>query len=403
MRTIFIEIDIPRVVATRALGKVWPGAYFSPLSPLHFVTWPDPPLPGPHSVRVRNRLSLICGTDLHLAYADGDPRVAPAVLPGNKRTYLGHEICGEVVEVGPAVTRVRVGERVALRYFAPSCHTQGIEPLCAHCARGDYFLCENQSLGQGAPAIGGGWSDSFIAHEHQLYVPPSPLSDDEVALLEPAAVGVHAALMALPPPGARVLVLGCGIIGLMVIQALRALAPQVHVTALARYEFQAEAARRLGATEVRVREDGYAVAVEVTGARAYRGMMGSTMLLGGFDVVFDCVGTGKTLTDTLRWARAGGRVVLVGVQFQPLTVDLTPVWYQEVRLLGAMAHGHEVWQGEEIGTFELTARLFEERKLTAEGLITHRFPLAQWREAIAAASSKRAHQAIKIAFTFESP
>jgi len=189
----------------------------------------------------------------------------------------------------------------------------------------------------------------------------------------------------------------------MVIQALRALAPQVHVTALARYEFQAEAARRLGATEVRVREDGYAVAVEVTGARAYRGMMGSTMLLGGFDVVFDCVGTGKTLTDTLRWARAGGRVVLVGVQFQPLTVDLTPVWYQEVRLLGAMAHGHEVWQGEEIGTFELTARLFEERKLTAEGLITHRFPLAQWRAAIAAASSKHAHQAIKIAFTFESP
>ncbi len=401
MQTIYVDVDIPRVLATRALSKVWPGAYLSAISPVHFVTLPDPPLPGPYSVRVRNRLSLICGTDLHMVYVDADPRVAPAVLPGNKRTYLGHELCGEVIEAGDAVTRVRVGDRVTLRYPYPSCRTQGIEPLCRYCERGDYYLCENQSVGCGAPSIGGGWGDQLIVHEDQLYRPPDALSDEEIALIEPAAVGIHAVLQALPRPGDHALVLGCGIIGLMTVQALRALAPEAHVTALARYPFQAEAARRLGAHEVRTRADGYTVTAEITGARLYRGMLGSAMLLGGFDVVYDCVGTGRTVTDTLRWARAGGCVVLVGLQFKPLTVDLTPVWYQEVRLLGAMAHGMEQWQGEQIGTFELATRLFQARKLTAEGLITHRFPLSRWREAIETAAAKRRHQAIKVAFTFQ--
>ncbi|MCS7219780.1 MAG: alcohol dehydrogenase catalytic domain-containing protein [Anaerolineae bacterium] len=400
MQTIYIELGILRVLATRALSKIWPGAYLSPISPVHFVTQPDPSLPGPYSVRVRNRLSLICGTDLHLVHVDGDPRVAPAVLPGNQRTYLGHEICGEVIEVGDAVTRVRAGDRVALRYFSPTCRTQEIKPLCRHCQHGNYYLCENQSANQGWASIGGGWSDQLLVHEDQLYRPPDALSDEEVALLEPAAVGVHAVLQALPNPGDHVLVLGCGIIGLMTVQALRALAPEAHVTALARYPFQAEAARRLGAHEVRTRADGYTVTAEITGARLYRGMFGSAMLLGGFDVVYDCVGTGQTVTDALRWARAGGMVVLVGVQFKPLTVDLTPVWYQEVRLMGTMAHGMEQWLGEEIETFELTARLFQMGKLTAEGLITHRFPLSRWREAIEVAAAKRRHQAIKVAFTF---
>jgi threonine dehydrogenase-like Zn-dependent dehydrogenase len=93
--------------------------------------------------------------------------------------------------------------------------------------------------------------------------------------------------------------------------------------------------------------------------------------------------------------------MLVGVQFRPLTVDLSPIWYQEVQLLGVYAHGQDVWQGRETGTFELTTRLLQEGKLTTEGLITHRFPLAQWKEAIRVASDKQRYQSIKVAFTFE--
>ncbi len=401
MRTVYVELDIPRALATQVLGKVWTGAYLSPISPVHSATLPDPPLPGPHHVRVRNRLSLICGSDLHMVYVEIDPRVAPAALPGNKRFYLGHELCGEVIEVGEAVSRVRVGDRVALRHFSSTCHTQGIEPPCRHCREGNYYLCENQSMTETSPIIGGGWSDQFVAHEAQLFRAPEDLSDEEIAILETMATGVHTVLQALPEPGDRVAVLGCGIIGLVTIQALRALAPEAHITALARYPFQAEQARRLGAHEVRVREDGYQVTAEVTGAKLYQGMLGSRMLLGGFDVIYDCVGTGRTITDSLRWARAKGRVMLVGVQFRPMSVDLNPVWYQEVKLLGVYAHGREVWEGQEIGTFELTARLIQEGKLTAEGLITHRFPLARWKEAVRVASDKRRYQSVKVALTFE--
>jgi threonine dehydrogenase-like Zn-dependent dehydrogenase len=130
-------------------------------------------------------------------------------------------------------------------------------------------------------------------------------------------------------------------------------------------------------------------------------MMGSVAVLGGFDVVYDCVGTERTLTDALRWTRAGGLVALVGDQFTLLKVDLTPLWSQGIRLVAPAAHGRETWAGEEIGTFELAARLLQEGKLTGEGLITHRYPLSRWQEAVQAALGKRQSKSIKVAFTFE--
>jgi threonine dehydrogenase-like Zn-dependent dehydrogenase len=313
---------------------------------------------------------------------------------------LGHEVCAEVIEVGAAATRVRPGDRIAVHHHTHNCRTQDIEPLCRHCARGEFRLCENQALSEKPPVIGGGWGDQFVAHEELLYRAEETLSDEQVALLEPTAVGLHAVLLSWPQPGDRVMVLGCGSIGLVTIQALRALVPEAQVTALARYPFQAQAARRLGAQEVHTGGDAYQITAAATGARLYRGNMGSAMLLGGFDVIYDCVGTGNTLTDALRLARAGGKAVLVGDQFEMLRVDLTPLWYQEVQLLAPFAHDVERWQGEQTGTFELAARLFEAGKLTTDGLITHRFPLSRWREAVQAAMDKRQHQSIKVAFEF---
>ena len=198
------------------------------------------------------------------------------------------------------------------------------------------------------------------------------------------------------------MVLGCGSMGLMTIRALQALAPEAQVTALARYQLQAEAARRFGAHKVHVGEDGYQVTAATTGARLFRGQMGSAILLGGFDIVYDCVGLGRTLTDALRWARAGGHVVLVGDQFEKLHVDLTPLWYQEVKLSAPAAHSTEDWGGEKIETYELAARLFQSGTVSVDGLITHRYPLARWREAVETAMNKRQHQSIKVALVFES-
>jgi threonine dehydrogenase-like Zn-dependent dehydrogenase len=214
--------------------------------------------------------------------------------------------------------------------------------------------------------------------------------DDETALMiEPLSVGVRTALRCLPKPDEQALVVGCGIIGLAVINALRALSPDCHITAMARYPHQVEMARKLGANEVITHEDPYVATARITGGKLYTGQFKNRMILGGFDVVYDCIGSNQTLRDSLRWARAGGTVVLAGVNLKPMHVDLTPVWYQEVNLIGLYAHGMEEWNGHRQSTYDLTAELLTKKKLAVEGLITHRFPLEDWRTAVRTAKDKR--------------
>lgn len=399
MQTLYVEKDIPRIALTRALAPIRSDIYFSRVSPMKMGRVPHQ-LPGPQWVRVENKLAGICGSDLHLVYVDVDLRVAPAVLPSTSRMYLGHEIAGRVADIGSGVTNFAAGDRITLQYNIGCCLSEGINPPCRYCAEGNAYLCENAAECQSHP-IGGGWGQGFLAHETQLFRAPDALSDEEVVLLEPAAVGVHAVLRRPPQPGQRVLVLGCGIIGLLTLQAARATAPEAEITAIARYPHQVEAARQLGTDHVLTdRQATYQMLAALTDARHYKGLLGNQVLIGGFDVVYDCVGRASTVQDALRWTRAGGAVVVVGIDLKRLKLDLTPVWYREVDLLGAMTSGVERWDGEPLSTFELTARWFAEGKLTADGLITHRFPLADYRAAIETATDK-SQRSIKVVFDFE--
>lgn len=194
------------------------------------------------------------------------------------------------------------------------------------------------------------------------------------------------------------MVIGAGIIGLQVIQSVRLVEPGCRLTVLARHEQQAEAARRLGADEVLRGEDVYARVAAITGAKAYRAPMNRGMLLGGFEVIYDCVSSASTITDSLRWARAGGTVVMVGIHLEFLKVDLNPIWYQEVDLVGSHTFGREAWNGPDRHTFDLVIEHFLKGNLTDAGLITHRFALDDYRRAVAAATDKRSG-AIKVAFT----
>jgi len=147
-------------------------------------------------------------------------------------------------------------------------------------------------------------------------------------------------------------------------------------------------ARKLGADAVIVQEDFYIATARITSAKLYTGKFKNRMILGGFDVVYDCVGSEKTVKDSLRWTRAGGTVVLAGVSLKPMQVDLTPIWYQEVGLIGLYAHGMEEWNGVKQSTYDLAIGLLLEKKILIDGLITHRFPLEQWRTAVRTAKDK---------------
>jgi threonine dehydrogenase-like Zn-dependent dehydrogenase len=155
----------------------------------------------------------------------------------------------------------------------------------------------------------------------------------------------------------------------------------------------------MGADEVITGGDLYAEMARLTGAKLYTAPMNKGMLEGGFDLVYDCVGNAETLTDALRWARAGSTVIVVGITLDQLKIDISPIWYREVDLIGAYASGLETWQGAEVHTLDLTIEMMQQGRLTHEGLITHRFPFEEYRDAIAKASEKRSGS-IKVAFVY---
>ena len=252
----------------------------------------------------------------------------------------------------------------------------------------------------GPTGKGSGWADSYTAHESEVWPVPDDITDDQATLIEPMAVAVHGVLRRRPRPDEKVLVIGSGIIGLLTLQAVKALSPDSHVTSVVRYEHQGEAAKRLGADEV-VSDSGdlYAKAARITKAKYYQGPLNRGMLLGGFDVVYDCVGNKYTQRDSLRLAKAGGTVVLVGISLEQLKVDMTPIWFQEVNLIGSMTFGMEELDGRRLHTFDLVIEMLQNGSLSEADLITHRIPFSQYHKAITTAMDKRTGS-IKVTLTF---
>src|SRR5947209_5854562 len=400
MWTSTLELKPSHVIPTKLLGLIWRGAYFSSFAPLQVQNLPRQPLAASNWVRVRNSLAGICGSDLRLIFVDGDFTVAPAALPNHNRSYPGHEVVGEVIEVGNDVRHLHVGDRVVLQY-GPNCITAGVQEPCRSCASGHYGLCEYGDL-PGPQPIGGGWSEEMLLHEQQLFRLPADINDMQGVLLEPSAVAVHAVLRHVPQTQDRVLIIGAGTIGLLILQVVRALAPDAEVSVMARHPFQIEQAARLGAHIIYPR-DSYREVQRATGAKLYQGMWGNKMLLGGYDVIYDSVGSTQTTHDALRWARAGSTVVMVGLNLHRMQLDLTPIWYQEINLIGTMGHGIETWpvgSSESKSTFEVTTALIQNKKIFPDKLITHSFPLNGYRDALMTAANKDRNHAIKVVFDY---
>lgn len=402
MKTICFDNSIPKIVCAMVLKPIWPGVKYSPLAPTRLKDVPDEPLPGPHWIRVRNLLSGICGSDLHFVELDFDAKNSFSALPMPRRNYFGHEVIGVISEIGPGVTTLKVGDRViwdSRTAAHATCLSQELEQPCRHCREGNYQLCENGFIGRGPVGMGGGWGESYIAHATEVYRVPDGINDETAVLIEPFSIGVHAALQKLPQTGEQVLVLGSGTIGLTVLQALRALSPESHITVMARYPQQVALAHSMGADEVISDGDPYEAVSRITHAKLYTAPVDkhNRTILGGFDVVFDCVGSSRSVQDSLRWTRAGGTVVLVGVTIAQMRVDLTPVLGQEVHLIGAFCHGMEEWKGARRPTYDLTCELLLNGTLKPDGLITHTFRLEKWKQAVKTAKDKHSG-AIKVVF-----
>jgi L-idonate 5-dehydrogenase len=250
-----------------------------------------PPTPGPHEVAVRIRAGGICGSDLHY-YQDGGfgtVRIKEPFIPG-------HEIAGEVQEVGDAVTRVRPGDRVAVNPSRPCGH-------CRYCLEGTARHCLDMRFFGSAmrfPHVQGGFREVLVCAEEQAVPIPEGLSMELAAFAEPLSVCLHGGTQAGPLLGRRVLVTGTGPIGaLAVLVARHAGAREVVATDLA--DTPLALARQIGADlAINMR-------TEPEGLDRFKADKGF------FDTVFEASGSGAALTSALDVARPGAVIVQLGL------------------------------------------------------------------------------------------
>jgi len=394
MRAIYVDKDIPRVLLTKAITPLWKDFVWTPLSAARAGSLDDVRLPGPRWMRVKNLACGICASDLSLLFVKANPSVAPAALPGLQRFYLGHEAVSVVTEVGPAVTRFHVGDRVIMEnhFYGANCLNLELEQPCEMCAQGEVNFCLHKSdypyLG-----VGGGFGDEYVTHETGVQLCPPELTLDQAVLVEPIGIGTHAVLRHPPKAGAKVLVLGAGMIGLTVLMATRATQPDCEVTVLSRYDFQSQMAERLGAKNILYARDGYRGIAEASGGKFFSAPLNKGIVVGGFDLIYDCVGNSNTLNDCLRWVKAKGKIVLVGTHLMPMkNLDLVPIWYQQMELVGVVAHGIEHFTGDEKHTYDWVFDFMQRGLYPTEGFITDRFPYEDYKQAIALADSHKGGQ-----------
>ncbi len=395
MLSVYVDIVVWKIALTQALGRFYKGAIWGPFSPLYMGELPEPSLPGPEWVKVRVHSCGLCGSDMHLISLDLNPRVSVAAIPGMERIFLGHEIYSEVVEVGKDVSDIKLGDKLAFLGFYPNCKGKELEP-CEPCAEGNYTLCLDPHKGTMMPNRGGGFSEFMVAHRSQWVKLPDNFTEDQALLTEPIAVAVHAVFKAPPRPGDRVLIIGGGTVGINILQAIKAIQREARVTVLARYPAQEEIALRLGAEKVIRGGDAYRAIADHTGARLFDGVMGSRMILGGYDVVHDTVGSGSTFQDALRWVKSQGSVVLSGVQLASPKLDFQPIWHQEIHVTGIDCHGQEHFGGVSRSSFDWAIELIQKGKIATAPLISHRFPIRELRRAVEAMTHKGKEPTFKI-------
>jgi len=377
--------------------------------PASLVEVDEPTLPTGEWARVQIDVGGICGSDLHLfaPTLGGSPTLRGiAEFPFE----LGHEIAGVVVEAGDDCP-VAVGTRVAVDPIIP-CLPRAIEPPCRNCAGGWVSSCLNfdshvmtggRALGY-TRGLGAGWAEQVLGHRSMLHTIPDEVPEKAASLHEPISIALHGLASRPPESGAPILIVGGGIIGLAALLAVTAYFPDNPVTVLLRYPHQAEAARACGATTV-VMGSGAAAFEELaslTGGRAV-GEKDDRMLMGGFPYVIEGAGGEAALTDALRAADHRGTVLTLGAVGIG-TIDMTPVWYKQLCVVGSVDHGAnpssvigEAPQGLD-HSIDAALEVLARRTFPPELLVTHEFPLEGYREGVQAALDKKTSRAMKVVF-----
>ena len=289
------------------------------LSEYRQFTIEDVPLPvcGPKDVLVQVAACGICGSDVHGFDGSSGRRIPPIVM--------GHEAAGIVAAVGPEVRSVAAGDRVT---FDSTVYCA----QCEFCLRGEVNLCENREVvgvSCGEFRRAGAFAEYIAVPEYIVYRLPPSLSFADAAMLEAVSVALHAVKLSRIEDGETVLVIGAGMIGLLILQAVRAagcsrvFVADVDATRL-------KMAATLGADETLLGSEADVIreVLRLTDGR-------------GVDVVLEAVGRNETVATAIDCVRKGGAVTLVGNIVPQVSIALQKVVSRQMRLQGSCASAGE--------------------------------------------------------------
>ncbi len=325
----------------------------------------ETPKPGPSEVLVEVVAAGLCGTDMHIK-ADHSFYTPPVVL--------GHEYSGTVVDIGEAVSNVKVGDRVV----SPATAYCG---QCYHCKTGHVNRCtaENKRI-LGVSLANGGFAKYIAVPEYIIHKVPENLSFEEAALAEPAACVVHNVAELTPiSPGDVVVIQGPGTMGLIATQIAKAMgAAKVIVTGITSDDWRFEIAKNVGAD----------LTIDVLTEKDVVGVIRDHSDGLGADVVIEASGSGAARRQALEIVKTTGHVTLLGTQGAPTELNLDHMVEKELTMIGT-------W-GTLPSTWVLTLRMMASGQIDAKPLITHRLALDDWAKGFELMESQKA---IKVLFT----
>lgn len=330
---------------------------------VEIIDVPDPTT-GPGMVKLKLRAASVCGTDLHIY--NWDPWAASRIHPPR---IIGHEFCGEVVEVGPGVTTHKVGD-----YVASESHI--VCGRCKQCLHGQGHVCVNTQI-LGVDVDGGFRPYAVIPATNAVHTDRS-IPPRIAAFQDALGNAVHTAA-AGPIEGQTLLITGMGPIGLFAATVCKALgAAKVIATEVSPYRI--ELAHQVGLDLVLdpLKDDVRAVL--------------SREAPGGVDGVLEMSGHPSSLDLAVSTVRPGGRISLLGVySSSPLPVDVDGLIFQGIDVQGIV--GRRLWD-----TWKLMQELLTGGKLVLDPVITHELPYTEFHAAMELMNAGRAG---KVVFTFE--
>ncbi len=393
MKALVFRHNLSREAAATIGGRVDRRAFVSRLAPVRLEDVTEPPLPGQDWVRVQTSCSGLCGSDVKQIVLNGrrdNPLTALVSFPH----VLGHEAVGQ---------RSDTGQRVVLNPWL-SCVPRGIDRPCPACLDGRYPWCRNFRAGNlpasihigNCAAAVGAHAERFAAHASQLFAIPDGVPDDAAVLADPVSVSLRTILLAPPAERRPVLVYGSGTLAFAAIALLRHLYPDTEVWAATRTGSRAALASRLGAHAVlpSAPEQLIAEVASRIGTTPLEPWSKRPWLQDGPSVVYDTIGSAETVETSLRLADTGGSVVISGVE-PPQRFEWTPLYFKELHVIGSNGFGIEEVRGVAKHSmehyFDFIAEGFD---LTA--VITHRFPLERWQEAVLTLKDARHTGAVKV-------